>query len=83
VDEAISGHTTTGVPFRVFEYSSACDFQHGYRIHDRIGTVLELIPHLFAAANLRPTGQRGFIMHWRTAGKVIIPDAFRLTNYSA
>jgi hypothetical protein len=41
-----------------------------YQIRDRIGTVIELIPHLSAAANLRPTNQRGFIMHWRTAGKV-------------
>jgi HK97 family phage major capsid protein len=59
------------------------DFRRGYQIRDRIGTMLELVPLLFAAANLRPTGQRGFLMHWRTAGKVIIPDAFRLTNYSA
>jgi HK97 family phage major capsid protein len=57
------------------------DFKRGYQIRDRIGTMLELIPTLFGAA-FRPTGQRGFHMHWRTAGKVVIPDAFRLTNYS-
>jgi hypothetical protein len=44
--------------------------------------MIELIPTLFKGA-FRPSGQRGFHMHWRTAGKVIIPDAFRLLNYSA
>ncbi len=52
-----------------------------YQITDRIGTMIELIPTLFGAAG-RPTGQRGFHMHWRTGGDVLIPDAFRLTNYS-
>ena len=58
------------------------DFKRGYQIRDRIGTQIELIPTLFGA-NQRPTGQRGFHMFWRTAGKVVIPDAFRLTNYTA
>ncbi|HEY6595941.1 MAG TPA: phage major capsid protein [Asanoa sp.] len=53
-----------------------------YAIVDRIGTMIELIPTLFGAA-FRPTGQRGFHMHWRTGGDALIPDAFRLTNYSA
>jgi HK97 family phage major capsid protein len=60
----------------------AGDFAKGYRIHDRVGTMIELIPTLFKGA-FRPSGQRGFHMHWRTAGEVIIPDAFRLLNYSA
>jgi HK97 family phage major capsid protein len=57
------------------------DFKRGYQIRDRVGTMLEFVPTLFGAS-LRPTGQRGFHMHWRTGGKVIIADAFRLTNYS-
>lgn len=60
----------------------AGDFARGFRIHDRIGTMIELVPTLFGATR-RPTGQRDFHMHWRTGSKVIIPDAFRVLNYSA
>lgn len=56
------------------------DFQQ-YAIVDRIGTTLETVPHLFGA-NRRPTGQRGFLMHWRTGADVLVADAFRLSNYS-
>jgi HK97 family phage major capsid protein len=59
----------------------AGDFSQ-YIVTDRIGTMIEVIPHLFGAAG-RPTGQRGFYMHWRTGGDVVIPDAFRLLNLSA
>jgi predicted phage gp36 major capsid-like protein len=41
----------------------------------------EVIPHLFGA-NQRPTGQRGFYMHFRVGTGVLVPDAFRLTNHS-
>jgi len=57
------------------------DFKQ-YCIVDRIGTMIELVPTLLGA-NRRPTGERGFHMHWRTGGDALIPDAFRLTNYSA
>jgi HK97 family phage major capsid protein len=53
-----------------------------YVIADRVGTTIEFVPHLFGA-NGRPTGQRGFLLWFRTGGDVVIPDAFRLTNYSA
>ncbi|MDQ5821083.1 MAG: phage major capsid protein [Actinomycetota bacterium] len=56
------------------------DFKQ-YAIVDRIGTSLEFIPHLFGA-NRRPTGQRGFLMHWRVGADALIPDAFRLSNFS-
>jgi len=56
------------------------DFRQ-YAIIDRVGTTIELVPHLFGAA-FRPTGQRGFLLHWRTGGDVLIPDAFRLTNHN-
>lgn len=57
------------------------DFRQ-YQITDRVGTMLEVIQTLFGS-NGRPTGQRGFHMHWRTGGDVLIPDAFRLTDYSS
>ncbi|WP_100498320.1 phage major capsid protein [Geodermatophilus chilensis] len=52
-----------------------------YAIVDRIGTTVEVIPHLMGPGRT-PIGARGFYMHWRTGADVLIPDAFRLTNYS-
>jgi HK97 family phage major capsid protein len=56
------------------------DFQQ-FAIVDRIGTSIEVVPHLFGT-NRRPTGQRGFYMHYRSGSDVLIPDAFRLSNFS-
>lgn len=56
------------------------DFKQ-YAIVDRISAVLEVVPHLLGP-NRRPTGQRGFLMHWRVGADALVPDAFRLTNYS-
>jgi HK97 family phage major capsid protein len=56
------------------------DFQQ-FAIVDRIGTTIEVVPHLMGA-NQRPTGQRGFYLHWRAGSDVLIPDAFRLSNFS-
>jgi HK97 family phage major capsid protein len=58
------------------------DFKQ-YCIVDRVGATVEYVPHLFHTSNNRPSGQRGFYMHWRTGGDALITDAFRLTNYSA
>ncbi len=48
-------------------------------ISDKIGTVVELVPHVFGA-NRRPTGQRGFFAHFRTGSDVVVDNAFRLLN---
>lgn len=56
------------------------DFRQ-YVVTDRLGTSLELIPNV-VGANFRPTGQRGFYMHWRTGGDALVPSAFVLTNFS-
>jgi HK97 family phage major capsid protein len=50
-----------------------------YVVVDRVGTTVELIPHLFGAAG-RPTGQRGFLMWFRTGGNLVVPDAVRVLN---
>jgi HK97 family phage major capsid protein len=42
------------------------DFDN-YVIADRLGMTVEFIPHLFAAANQRPTGQRGWYAYYRVA----------------
>ena len=53
------------------------DFSY-YKIADRIGMSVELIPHIFGAAqgNL-PTGQRGYFAYWRVGAKVLDANAFR------
>lgn len=48
-------------------------------IVNRIGSTLELVPHLFGA-NHRPTGQRGALLWFRTGSDVVVPNAFRLLN---
>lgn len=54
------------------------DFQQ-FLIVDRIGTTIEVVPHLFGA-NRRPTLERGGLLWFRTGSDVLIPDAFRLLN---
>ena len=53
-----------------------------YCIVDRVGTSIEVVQNVFGT-NHRPTGQRGFYMHFRVGADCLIPDAFRLTNHSA
>lgn len=54
------------------------DWSH-YVIADRIGTTVELVPHL-VGANRRPTGQRGWLMWRRVGADVVAVNAFRLLN---
>ncbi len=54
-------------------------FADGMVIVDRIGSTLELVPHLFGS-NRRPTGQRGALLWFRTGSDVVIPNAFRLLS---
>ncbi len=55
------------------------DFGSGMVIVDRIGSTLELVPHL-VGSNRRPTGQRGALLWFRTGADVVIPNAFRLLS---
>ena len=48
-----------------------------YVIVDRVGMDLELVPHLFATANNRPSGQRGLLAYWRNTARVFDANAFR------
>ncbi len=49
----------------------------GYVIADRIGAQVEVIQHLFGAANRFPIGARGFYYFWRTGTVISKPNAFR------
>jgi len=55
------------------------DFSN-YWIVDRVGLGIELVPHLFATANNRPSGQRGLYAHWRTGADSVNDRAFRMLN---
>lgn len=56
------------------------DFRQ-YAIVDRLGATIVPVP-VVVGANRRPTGSRGWYLHWRTGGDVLVADAFRLSNYS-
>ena len=56
------------------------DFQQ-FAIVDRVPSMIEYVPTLFGAAQ-RPTGQRGFVQHWRVGSDVLVADAFRISNYN-
>ena len=70
---AQSGTFTTGQLIAVIG-----DFGRYYKIIDRVGLSIEVIPHIFGVAqgNL-PTGQRGLFAYWRVGAKVIHANAFR------
>ena len=51
-----------------------------YWIVDRVGLSIELVPHLFATANNRPSGQRGLYAWWRTGADSVNDRAFRMLN---
>jgi len=55
------------------------DFKSGYVIVDRLGSTLELVPHL-VGANRRPTGQRGALLWYRVGADVVVANAFRMLN---
>jgi HK97 family phage major capsid protein len=55
------------------------DIDSAFRIIDRIGMQVELVPHLFGT-NRRPTGQRGLYAFWRTTSIVMVNDAARVVQ---
>lgn len=67
----LNGTVAAGEPLGVYG-----DFQN-YVISQRVGSAVELIPHLFGA-NRRPTGQRGVWMWARYGADSINDAAFRL-----
>jgi HK97 family phage major capsid protein len=48
-------------------------------IVDRIGTTLELMPHV-VGSNRRPTGQRGALLWFRTGSDCVNTNAFRMLD---
>ena len=66
-------HMTTSTAGTVAAYG---DIAAAYRIVDRIGLQVELIPHLFGGSQ-RPTGQRGLNAYARVGGAVVNDNAVR------
>lgn len=50
-----------------------------YRIHDRIGMTVELVPHLFGASR-RPTGQRGWYARFRHGARLVDVNAVKVLD---
>lgn len=48
-----------------------------FTIVDRVGMNVEAIPHIFATANNRPSGERGLFAYWRNTSDVRTAAAFR------
>jgi hypothetical protein len=43
--------------------------------------MIEPIPQVFDTGTGRPTGQRGYLLSWRTGAIVVDPDAFRILKH--
>ncbi len=54
------------------------DIASAYRIVDRLGMAIEVVPTVFGKTNLRPTGQRGLFAYFRVGAKVQIPEAVQV-----
>lgn len=50
----------------------------GFAIGDRVGMLVEVIPHTFEAATGLPKGERGLFALWRSTSLVTVPNALRV-----
>jgi HK97 family phage major capsid protein len=64
---------TTAKNERILAYG---DVASAFRIVDRIGMSIEVIPHVLKEG--KPTGQRGLYCFFRVGSKVIVPEAVRV-----
>jgi HK97 family phage major capsid protein len=58
------------------------DISKAFRIVDRLGLSVELIPHIFGGSG-RPQGERGLYAYWRTSPAVFVNDAARVVKIHA
>jgi HK97 family phage major capsid protein len=59
------------------------DVQRGYRIVDRLGLSIEVIPHVFGTANNYPTGERGVFCFGRVGAGVVNANALRVLTVTS
>jgi HK97 family phage major capsid protein len=63
-------------------YAIYGDVKQAYRIVDRIGLSVELVPVILGPSQ-RPTGQRGIYAYWRVSAAVTNPNAIRVLKRHA
>jgi HK97 family phage major capsid protein len=63
-------------------YAIYGDIKQAYRIVDRIGLSVELVPVILGPSQ-RPTGQRGIYAYWRVSAAVTNPNAIRVLKRHA
>lgn len=51
-----------------------------FKIIDRIGMNVEIVPHLFGQTNRLPTGVRAMYAYWRNTSVVVSTNAFRVAK---
>jgi HK97 family phage major capsid protein len=54
-----------------------------FSIIDRVGMSVEVVPHIFATANNRPSGERGLYAYWRNTSDVRTAGAFKTLKITA
>ena len=74
----MSGTIRPGV---THDYSLLSGDFSSFVVVDRVGMNTAYIPVLFGASG-RPSGEMGWFSWWRTGSDVVVPDAFRLTDFS-
>ena len=77
--EASDMDTTVVAGNQVLVYG---DLRAGYRIIDRIGLSIELVP-LVLGANRRPIGARALYAYWRVGAGVVVDNAIRVLEVAA
>lgn len=56
------------------------DVREAFKIVDRVGLTVDLVPHLFGTTNNYPTGQRGLYMYWRWGANVVNSAVAKVLN---
>lgn len=73
-----SGGFTATLSAAATNYVSVYGAWENYLIADRVGTISEFIPNLFATGANRPSAQRGWLVHGRTGADSINDGGFVL-----
>lgn len=68
---AMDGEVTTAEPNNIL----AVGDPRTYLIYDRIGMAVEFVPNLFDTTTGRPTGQRGWVAHYRQGANLTVGHA--------
>lgn len=79
-NEASEVSSTVSAGEKILVYGSIAD---AFKVVDRVGLTVELIPHLFHTANQRPYGMRALYAYWRVGAGVVVDNAARVLRIKA